>query len=133
MPFNNPIVTLVDSNGASYSASNKLPTLTSQVVLQTESIATTGNAVISNYGCQYQGFSLKETTGSTPAAVRIWNHASAASGTLLEEITLGAGESAREFYPNGGIQADLGLYIQVVSGAISGVVRRYSGIIWQAS
>ena len=69
----------------------------------------------------YAGFTIRETAGAT-AVVRIFDHASAASGTVLEEISLAANESAREYYP-GGLHAAKGVYVDVVSGAVAGSVR----------
>lgn len=69
----------------------------------------------------YSGFTVRETAGST-ALVRIFDNASAASGTVLDEISLSANESAREFYP-GGLWADNGIYVDVVNGAVAGSVR----------
>jgi hypothetical protein len=70
----------------------------------------------------YRGFTIRETTGGATAVVRIYDNASAASGTILDEISLVAGESAREFYP-GGIWATNGVYVDVVSGTVTGSVR----------
>lgn len=72
---------------------------------------------------RYVGFSIRETTGAATAVVRLWDNASAASGTSLEEISLAAGESAREYYGDGGIRTTFGVYVQIVSGAIVGSVR----------
>jgi hypothetical protein len=69
----------------------------------------------------YQGFTIRETAGAA-AVVRIFDNASAASGPILEEISLAANASAAEHYP-GGIEAFAGIYVDVVSGAVSGSVR----------
>lgn len=68
----------------------------------------------------YRGFSVRETAGAA-AVVRIFDN-TAASGTLLEEISLAANESAREFYI-GGVPTVIGIFVQVVSGAVTGSVR----------
>lgn len=87
------------------------------------STALTGsNQAICTDQATYAGFTIRETSGGAAAVVRIWDNASAASGTLLEEISLASGESAREFYA-GGILATLGVYVQVVSGAVAGSIR----------
>ena len=70
----------------------------------------------------YHGFSLRETTGVAPAIVRLFDHASSATGTCVEEISLAPGESAREYYVDGVICA-LGLFAQTVSGSVAGSVR----------
>lgn len=69
----------------------------------------------------YLGFSVRETAGST-ATIRVYDNASAASGTLLDSIQLAANESAREWYP-GGIWFSAGVYVDIVSGAVEGSVR----------
>lgn len=71
--------------------------------------------------CVYAGFTIRETAGST-AVVQIFDNASAASGVLLDTISLAASESAREFYP-GGIFAVNGVYVEIVSGTVEGSVR----------
>jgi len=68
----------------------------------------------------YAGFSVRETAGST-AVLRIHNGTSAA-GTLLDSVSLAAGESAREFY-SPPIWASLGVFVDVISGSIEGSVR----------
>jgi len=70
----------------------------------------------------YGGFAIKETSGTATAAVVIYDNASAASGTILEEIALNPGESAREYYPDT-IAAQAGIYVDIVSGAVAGSVR----------
>lgn len=67
----------------------------------------------------YCGFSLRETAGST-ATVLVYD-GTAATGTLLDTISLAANESAREFYP-GGIFAAIGIYIDV-TGTVQGSIR----------
>lgn len=77
--------------------------------------------VLINSACTYRGFSLKETAGAS-AAVTLWDNASAASGPILEVITLAANESARELYESG-MPAFHGVYVQIVSGSVAGIVR----------
>lgn len=69
----------------------------------------------------YQGFSLRETSGSTAATIRIWDN-TAANGTLLDTVKLNPGESAREYYAFG-IQAIKGVYVEAVAGSFEGSVR----------
>lgn len=86
-------------------------------------IALTGsNQAVSANRVYYRGFAIRETSGSASAVVRIYDNASAASGTLLDEIALNAGESAREWYESG-IWAANGVYVSIVSGAVAGSVR----------
>lgn len=90
----------------------------------TTSVTLTGaNQVVSATPKKYMGITIRETTGTTAATVRIWDNASAASGVVLDEIALTGGQSAREFYPIGGINAVNGIYVQVVAGAVVGSVR----------
>lgn len=70
----------------------------------------------------YRGFTIRETSGTASAVVRIYDNDAAASGTVLDEISLNAGESAREWYESG-IWAVNGVYVNVVSGAVAGSVR----------
>ena len=89
----------------------------------THAVALTGSDQVVRAGvAYYRGFSIRETSGAAAAVVRIYDHASAASGTVLDEISLDAGESAREWYESG-IWASSGVYIDVVSGAVAGSVR----------
>ena len=69
----------------------------------------------------YAGFAIRETAGAA-AVVRIYDNASAGSGTLIDTVGLAANESAREFYP-GGIWCVLGIYVDIVSGTVEGSVR----------
>jgi hypothetical protein len=68
----------------------------------------------------YRGVSLRETTGSSPALVRVFDGTSA-TGNVLDEITFAPNESVREVYGPPKI-ARTGIYVQVVSGAIIGSV-----------
>lgn len=89
----------------------------------TNAVALTGSdQAVAATRTLYRGFSIRETSGSATALVRLFDNASAASGTVLEEIALAAGESAREYYRDG-IWAYNGVYLDVVSGAVAGSVR----------
>lgn len=70
----------------------------------------------------YHGFSIRETAGAT-ATVRIYDNASANSGTLLDSIQLNANESAREWYGAEGIDASDGIRVDIVSGTVEGSIR----------
>lgn len=69
----------------------------------------------------YRGFSLRETSGSASALVVVFD--GSATGTILDEVALAAGESARELYNNFTMKAGSGLFVQVVSGAVAGSIR----------
>ncbi len=78
--------------------------------------------VLINQPCTYRGFSLKETTGTAEAVLVLWDSTSGASGPILDPINLAPNESAREFY-DPGQTVHHGVYVQVVSGSVSGIVR----------
>lgn len=90
--------------------------------MKTTAVALTGsNQIISQPTAVYCGFSIRETSGTAVATVRVWNGTSA-TGTLLDDISLTAGQSARELYPEG-VNADLGIFVQIVAGSVAGSVR----------
>lgn len=79
--------------------------------------------VVSATAKDYRGFSLRETAGAN-AVVRVYDNGSAASGTILDTISLGANESVREFYSaGGGVKTSNGIVVQLVSGAVEGSIR----------
>lgn len=84
----------------------------------------TASGIIATVPKRYAGFSIRETAGST-AIVRVWDSATGATGSSMEEISLGAYETAREYYLNGiTTSGQTGIYVQVVSGAVTGSIRR---------
>jgi hypothetical protein len=71
----------------------------------------------------YRGYTVVETGGSSTATVRIYDNASAASGTLIGAVNLAAGGSA-DLYLLGGVWCDNGVYVDVGgSGTVAGSVR----------
>lgn len=68
----------------------------------------------------YRGFSLRETSGASPALVRIFD-GTTATGTVLDEVAFLAGESTRECYGPPKV-AKVGIYVQIVSGAMTGSI-----------
>lgn len=86
------------------------------------SVPLTGSdQVVSAAAAIYRGVTVRETAGAA-AVVRIYDNASAASGTLLETIGLAAGACYSVVHPSG-VWAEAGIYVDVVSGAIEGSVR----------
>lgn len=72
-------------------------------------------------GVWFCGFTLRETGGTNGATVRIFDHASAASGTLLATVSLAAGQSSFEFHA--GMYAGNGIYIDTGgTGTVEGSV-----------
>lgn len=89
----------------------------------TRAVALTGSdQVVSANPGVYRGFTVVETGGAQPATVRIYDHASAASGTLIGAANLAAGGSADiavdAQWCDKGIYVDLG-----GSGTVAGSVR----------
>ena len=84
-------------------------------------VAVTTSAVVLGAAGVYRGFSLRETSGTATATVRIYNNASAASGVIIETIQLNFSESRSESLPVGVTVA--GIYFSLVSGAVEGSVR----------
>ncbi|MDH2425779.1 hypothetical protein [Sphaerisporangium sp. TRM90804] len=69
----------------------------------------------------YRGLTVRETSGSAGAVLRLHDNASAGSGTILQTVALAQGESANLMHPDG-VWAVNGIYADVVSGAIEGSV-----------
>lgn len=92
-------------------------------VVQTPStaVAVSASAVVLGVAGVYRGFSLRETSGTASATIRIYNNASAASGTMVETVQLNPAESRSESLPVGITVA--GIYFSVVSGVVEGSVR----------
>lgn len=76
-------------------------------------------ALVPNFGI-YAGFSLRETAGAA-AVVRLWDNASAASGTPIAVVNLPASTSKDVFFAPG-VRFANGLFAEVVSGAVEGSV-----------
>lgn len=70
------------------------------------------------------GFVLRETSGVNPALVRLHDsaHTLDSAGDLVSIISLSANESARDWMMPGGISFAYGLYVEIVSGTIEGVI-----------
>jgi class 3 adenylate cyclase len=68
------------------------------------------------------GFSVREAAG-TPAAAAMRLRAGTATGTILATVTLSAGESVRDWFGPSGIQAAGGVYLELLSGTITGGVQ----------
>lgn len=93
-------------------------------MLSANAAALTGNSqIVTGSPGFYAGFTVRETSGSAAAVIRIWDNASAASGTILDVISLTSGQSISDYLPNGGVRAYNGIYVEKVSGAFEGSVR----------
>lgn len=69
--------------------------------------------------CIFQGWTIRETAGAA-AYVRMYDNASAASGTLVGEVSLAANGSST--IVGAGIRCTAGLYVDIVSGTVEGSV-----------
>lgn len=67
------------------------------------------------------GWSFKETTNAAGASFNI-RDGQDASGRLVAPITLLTNESIRDLTGDGGLAFQSGIYIEVVSGSISGTI-----------
>ncbi|MEV6798536.1 hypothetical protein AB0M91_09330 [Micromonospora rifamycinica] len=85
--------------------------VTALALTGTNQTAATGPAV-------YCGYAL---LADTAAVVRIWDGTSA-TGTLLDVVALADDASANAWY-TGGLRAAQGVFVEVVSGTVSGSVR----------
>lgn len=86
------------------------------------SVAVTGSvAVMANAGV-YLGFTLRETGGVTPAVVKVYDNASAASGTLLDTVQVPASGDDRQWYAPQGKWCVNGIYVDVSGGTVEGSV-----------
>ena len=71
----------------------------------------------------YCGFAVQETGGSNSATVRIYDNASAASGTLIDTVNLAAGGSDARMY-NRGLWCENGIYLDLGgTGVVAGSIR----------
>ncbi len=68
----------------------------------------------------YQGASIRETAGAA-AVVRIWDNTSAA-GTLIAAASFPANGNFVD-NPGNGVFFAIGVFVEVVSGAVQGCVR----------
>lgn len=91
-------------------------------------VPVTTSAVVLAQPCAFHGATLRETGGTNPVTVRVFDNASGASGTVLLTRRLAANESFDVYFPvednEGGIRADNGLYVEVTgTGTLEGSIR----------
>lgn len=82
----------------------------------------TNNGRVTTGGGLLAGYAFRETSGTAGAVIRILDGSEPANGNLLVPISLSAGESTRDWYLPSAIGYINGIYVQVVSGAVEGVV-----------
>lgn len=61
------------------------------------------------------GWSLRESTGTAPGVVRIWDGRDN-QGALLACVNLGQGASETQWMAPGGVSFQHGLYVEIISG-----------------
>ena len=85
-----------------------------------------GQAVAAATGLRLLGFAVRETTGSGPAMILL-RYGTSVAGPPLTIVSLGAYESAREWYGPDGINAAAGIYLERTSGSTQVTV--YSKVV----
>lgn len=81
---------------------------------------TVGIILISGRGV-LTGWALKETTGAAAATLNIWDGTDN-RGLLLAPVNLAANESNREWFSDWGIAFSRGIFVEVLTGSVSGAV-----------
>lgn len=85
-----------------------------------------GSQTIHDTPATYYGLTVRNT-GVASGVIRIWDNVSAASGLLLETVTVPASNSFNIQYnvedQTGGIRASNGIYYELVSGTFEGSIR----------
>lgn len=81
----------------------------------------TASGLVAGRRSLVNGFSFTESTGTATASVQLIT-GSSASGILVATINLAISESAREYLPWPFILFKHGIFVNVVSGAVTGSV-----------
>ena len=92
-----------------------------RVGAETRPIINSANTSISRNLGRLAGYSIRETSGTASAVVRIRDGFDN-TGDILLTISLTAAESTRDWFMPGGIAFTIGCYLEVVSGAVEGAV-----------
>lgn len=82
---------------------------------------TSGKVCDAAQGLEYWGYSVKETSGSSPATFVI-RRGTGPNAPVIDYINLLSTESDRDTFPKG-IRASEGIYLEILTGAITIVVR----------
>lgn len=77
--------------------------------------------ILSNSDGRLMGWAIKEATGAASAEIALLDGTNV-DGDLLAPITLSAGQSSREWFGPAGVSFGAGLFVQTVSGAVTGTV-----------
>jgi hypothetical protein len=84
-------------------------------------LPTSSGPVVGSHSGAYLGFTVRETSGTTAAHITLYDNASAASGAILEEISLTGGGEQNANYPPPGRYVGNGIYA-AITGAVEGSV-----------
>jgi len=77
-----------------------------------------------DYGAgRVRWWSFRETTGTTAAVFDLYDGTSAALNQVLLTVSLGPGESTRDFVGHHLIPYETGLYLNVTSGTVLGALQ----------
>lgn len=71
--------------------------------------------------CRVHGFAVAETTGAATASFTLRN-GSGTGGVAAVPVNLAASESAREWWGESGVMFDDGVFLDTVSGSVTGSV-----------
>ena len=87
---------------------------------QASAVSVTGTGVVQAGPCTLRGLSIRDTSGSGNT-VKLYDNASAASGTVLFAYALAANGTTPPLTIDGGLRAAAGLYLSA-TGAVEGSV-----------
>lgn len=87
---------------------------------QASAVNVTGTGVVNAGPCTFRGCSIRDTSGATNT-VKLYDNASAASGTVLLSVQLAANASVPPLALADGLRATSGLYLSA-TGAVEGSV-----------
>jgi hypothetical protein len=87
---------------------------------QAAAVNVTGAGVVNATPCTFRGCSIRDTSGSTNT-IKVYDNASAASGTILLAVQLAANASVPPLAVSDGLRANAGLYLST-TGSVEGSV-----------
>jgi hypothetical protein len=70
---------------------------------------------------RYLGITVRETAGAV-ASVRVFDN-TAASGTVIDAVSLAANAAWTTYVAGDGLRVDTGIYVDIISGTVEGSVR----------
>lgn len=82
---------------------------------------TLSSGLLDNTAGRITWHAWRETTGTSPAVIRLWD-GTGTGGKLLVPVSLLAGQSTRDYTGEHAMPYQTGLYLEVVSGTVEGQV-----------